>query len=76
MNFSPNCNRYRLNIRIEVINFKMKKVTLLAWLRTIRLLIKHRFNLEKARSETDRELTDTVSETILKRAYKGREREN
>jgi len=54
----------------------MKKVTLSAWLRTIRLLIKHRFNLEKARSETDRELTDTVSETILKRAYKGREREN
>jgi len=26
--------------------------------------------------ETDRELTDRVSETILKRAYKGREREN
>jgi len=39
-------------------------------------LIRHLFNLEKARMETDRELTDRVSETILKRAYKGREREN
>jgi hypothetical protein len=52
----------------------MKKVTLLAWVRTIQLLIKHRFNLEKVKKETDNELTDTVSETILKNAYSGKER--
>jgi len=54
----------------------MKKVTLWAWIRTIRLFIRNRFNLEKVRKETDRELTNTVSDTILKRAYKGRERKN
>ena len=31
----------------------MKKVTLLAWIRTIRLLIKHRFNLEKVKKEQE-----------------------
>jgi hypothetical protein len=54
----------------------MKKITLLAWIRTIRLLIKHRFNLEKARQETDREITDTVSDNILKNAYKSEEHKN
>ena len=44
----------------------MKKVTLLAWIRTIRLLIKHRFNIEKVKKDTDNQLTDTVSEKILK----------
>jgi len=54
----------------------MKMVTLLAWIRTIRLLIKHQFNLEKIKQETDRELTDKVSETILKTANNGEECRN
>ena len=54
----------------------MKKVTLLAWIRTIRFLIKHRFSIEKARAETDQEITDTVSEKILKNAYHGKEVKN
>ena len=54
----------------------MNRVTLLARIRTIRLLIKHRFNIEKVKKERDRELTDTVSKTILKNAYHDREMRN
>jgi hypothetical protein len=54
----------------------MKKVTLLAWIRTVRLLIMHRCNLEKVKKETDRELNDKVSETFLKTAYNGEECRN
>jgi hypothetical protein len=46
----------------------MKKVTLLAWIRTVRLLIMHRCDLEKVKKETDRELTDQISGTFLKTA--------
>jgi hypothetical protein len=43
----------------------MKKVTMLAWIRTIRLLIKSQFNTRKALEQTDREYTETVSDFIL-----------
>ena len=54
----------------------MKKVTLLAWIRTIELLIKHRFDTKKAGEETDKELTETVSDIVLKTAYTGKEKDN
>jgi hypothetical protein len=46
----------------------MKKDTSLAWIRTVRLLIMHRCDLEKVKKETDRELTDQISGTFLKTA--------
>jgi hypothetical protein len=44
----------------------MKKDTFLTWIRTVRLWIMHRCNLEKVKKETDRELIDQVSGTFLK----------
>jgi hypothetical protein len=61
---------------LKAADVDMKKVTMLAWIRTIRLLIKYRFNLGKAREDTDRELAGVVSEKILKTAYEGDEIKN
>ena len=54
----------------------MKRVTLLAWINTIRLYIKHRGNFEKVQRDTDRELTDAVSDIALKTAYTAKEKDN
>ena len=41
------------------------KIKTLAWLRTIQLLIKHRFDTAAALQETDREFTEEVNRVVL-----------
>ena len=43
---------------------------------TIKLLIKHRFNLKKIREISDKELTDTTCEMILRVTAGGNEKLN
>jgi hypothetical protein len=54
----------------------MKKVTIQAWIKTVWLLIIHRFNTRKALEETDGELKEVVCEDIIKTAYEGNEIKN
>jgi hypothetical protein len=54
----------------------MKKLTMLAWIKTIRLLFKHRFNTRKALADTDKELTKVVCKDIMNAAYEGDEIKN
>ena len=52
------------------------KVKLLAWLRTIYLLIKHRFDTKAALQETDQEHTEVVSRIILRQVSERGEHRN
>jgi hypothetical protein len=49
---------------------------MLAWIKTVRLLFKYRFNTRKALADSDRKLTEVVCKDIMKAAYEGDEIKN